>query len=281
MLVSLEAVIPYAFTGHYAIGAFNVTNIETAQAVIEAAEELKAPVIMQTSEKAFDYAGFDVLADVVLNLAKHATVPVVAHLDHGRSTQIAEKCLDKGYTSVMVDLSSHPFAENLAKTKEVVALAHKHKATVEAELGAIAGREDYIEHNLPTKTNPEEAVQFVKESGVTVLAVGIGNAHGITTEAEKLDFSLLKEIEEKTNFPLVLHGASGNSREDIEKAISLGVVKINIDTDLRLAFTTALRTFLRTNPHAYDIRDTLAVGRDAIKNVVKEKIVMFGSVGKA
>ncbi len=281
MLVSLEAVIPSAYTEHYAVGAFNVTNIETAQAVLKAAEELKAPVIMQTTEKALDYAGFDILAGVVLNMAKGASVPVVVHLDHGRSTSVAKRCLEIGYTSVMLDFSHQSFAENLKNTKSIVALAKQHGASVEAELGAIAGREDYIENHLPQKTDPKEAAQFVKETGISVLAVGIGNAHGPTTASEKLDFDLLAQIQHQTQFPLVLHGASGNSKEDIAKAISLGVVKINIDTDLRLAFAGALRGYLRANADVYDIRDILGHAREAMTEVVKQKIIMFGSIGKA
>ncbi len=281
MLVSLDAVVPGAFADHYAIGAFNVTNIETAQAVLSAAEELKAPVIVQTSEKALDYAGFDNLTSVVLNMAKQSTVPVVVHLDHGRSTDIAEKCLERGYSSVMVDFSHSSFAENLAKTKSIVSLAKKHGASVEAELGAVLGREDYIEHKVASKTDPAEAAQFVDEVHLSVLAVGIGNAHGITTKEEKLDFDLLAQIQERTKFPLVLHGASGNSAKDIHKAIENGVVKINIDTDLRLAWSGAVRKYLRSNPDAYDIRDINEAGRMAISMTVKQKIALFGSIGKA
>ncbi len=276
----MDNCIPRAFVERYAVGAFNVTNIETAQAVINAAEELKAPVIMQTSEKALDYAGFETLTSTVIGIAKRSTVPVVVHLDHGRTMTIADACLKAGYTSVMVDFSHLPFAENLSQTREVVQRARVYGASVESEIGTIAGQEDYIHHRLPHKTDPAEAAQFVTESGVTVLAVGIGNAHGPATSQEKLDFDLLAQIEERTHFPLVLHGASGNPRDDIEKAISLGVVKINIDTDLRMSFSTAVRQFMRANPNAYDIRDILHAGRVAMTEVVKEKIVMFGTVGK-
>ncbi len=281
MLVSLSAVVPQAFAGHYALGAFNVTNIETAMGVLSAAEELKSPVIIQTSEKALDYAGFDTLTEVVLGMAKRSSVPVVVHLDHGRTTTIAEACLKAGYTSVMVDFSHLPFEENLARTIDVVRVAKSHGASVESELGTIAGREDYIQHRLPHKTNPVEAEKFIKDSGITVLAVGIGNAHGPVTAQEKLDFDLLAIIAKKTSFPLVLHGASGMKNNELSKAIELGVVKINIDTDLRLAFVSAVRRYLRSNPTSFDIRDVLQAGKVATSDTVKQKIVMFGSVGKA
>lgn len=281
MLVSLDNVIPRAFVERYAIGAFNVTNIETTQAVIAAAEALKSPVIVQTSEKALDYAGFETLTETVLGMAKRATIPVVVNLDHARTTTIADACLKAGYTAVMVDFSHLPFEENLERTKDVVAKARVYNASVESELGTIAGREDYIQHRLPHKTDPTEAERFVQQSGITVLAVGIGNAHGPVTEPEALDFDLLAEIAERTHFPLVLHGASGNSQADIDNAMKHGVVKINIDTDLRVAFSGAVRKFLRANPDAYDIRDILHAGKQATTDVVKQKIVMFGSVGKA
>lgn len=281
MLVSLSEVVPAAFSGHYAIGAFNVTNIETASSVLLAAEALKAPVIMQTSEKALDYAGFETLTEVVLSMAKRSSVPVVVHLDHGRTITIASACLKAGYSSVMVDFSQLPFEENLAGTKSVVVLAKAHGASVESELGTIAGREDYIQHRLPHKTDPNEAVKFIHDSGITVLAVGIGNAHGPITAQEKLDFDLLGQIAKKTAFPLVLHGASGMKADELIKAISHGVVKINIDTDLRQAFVGAVRKYLRSNPASYDIRDVLQAGKSATVDMVKQKIVMFGSIGKA
>lgn len=281
MLVSLDAVVPQAFVGRYAIGAFNVTNIETTQAVLSAAEELKAPVIVQTSEKALDYAGFDALVAAVLIMAKNASVPVVVHLDHGRSVDIAEKCLKAGYTSVMVDLSRLDLAENITQTARVVHLARQTGASVEAELGKVGGREDYIASHVMRKTDPDEALEFIEKTKISVLAVAIGNAHGIQTSQEKLDFALLQSIAEKTEFPLVLHGASGNSSADIQKAIRCGVVKINIDTDLRLAFSSAVRRFLRAHADAYDIRDVIGAGREAISGVVKQKISLFGSIGKA
>lgn len=281
MLVSLSEIVPSAFRQHYAIGAFNVTNIETTQAVILAAEDLKSPVIVQTSEKALDYAGFDNLVSVVLGMAKKSSVPVVAHLDHGRSLDIVKRCLLAGYSSVMLDLSKETFAENLRHTQEIVAMAKKHGASVEAELGGIMGREDYIENKAPKLTDPDEAEEFVKKSGVDALAVGIGNAHGVPTAKEKLHFDLLEKIQQATNFPLVLHGASSSDPADITKAIRLGVVKINIDTDLRLAFTGAMRKYLRVNPDVYDIRDVLNAGREAVLQTVKVKMADFNSIGKA
>lgn len=280
MLVSLSEIVPEAFRKHYAVGAFNVTNIETTQAVIFAAEELKSPVIVQTSEKALDYAGFDNLSAVVLGMAKRSTVPVVVHLDHGRSVEIAKRCLGVGYSSVMLDLSKLSFSDNLERTKNIVTIAKKHGASVEAELGGVMGREDYVNNKSPKLTDVDEAVEFVANSGVSVLAVGIGNAHGVPTANEKLHFDLLEKIQNATHFPLVLHGASSSDPADITKAIKLGVVKINIDTDLRLAFTGAMRKFLHSNPDIYDIREVLEAGRNAVSDVVKSKILNFNSVGK-
>ncbi len=258
-----------------------MTNIETTQAVISAAEELKSPVIVQTSEKALDYAGFDNLVSIVLGMAKKSTVPVVVHLDHGRSVEIAKKCLVAGFTSVMLDLNKLPFADNLRCTQEIVGIANKYGATVEAELGGIMGREDYITNKTPKLTNIDEAIEFVKKSGAIILAVGIGNAHGVPAKNEKLHFDLLEKIQNATNFPLVLHGASSTSPSDISKAIKFGVVKINIDTDLRLAFADRVRKFMRSNPDVYDIRDIIGAGKDGIYATVMKKITNFGSIGKA
>ncbi len=273
--------IPQAYRQHYAVGAFNVTNIETTQAVISAAEELKSPVIVQTSEKALDYAGFDNLVGIVLGMAKKSTVPVVVHLDHGRSVDIAKKCLTAGYSSVMIDLNKLPFADNLSRTIEIVKIAKQYGASVEAELGGIMGREDYVKNSAPRLTDVGEAVQFVQRSGATVLAVGIGNAHGVPMANEKLHFDILEKIQKATNFPLVLHGASSTAASEITKAIRLGVVKINIDTDIRLAFSTALRKFMHANPDIYDTREIIGAGREAIYHVVAKKISIFNSIGKA
>lgn len=279
MIVSLNEVLPKAKMHHYAVGAFNVYNLESAQAVIAAAEDLKSPVIMQTSNKALEYGGHENLAMMLVGMAQRASTPVVVHLDHGKDLNIAKRCLELGFSSVMVDFSKLTFSENIERTNEVVKLANKHQASVEAELGRILGNEDGVAGSSDL-TNPDEAEIFVREVAISALAVGIGNAHGAQPE-KNLNFDLLKTINQKVHIPLVLHGASSIEAGKIAKAISFGVCKINIDTSLRQAFSASVRTFLHANPAVYDPRDIIGVGRNAIKKAVVEHIKMFGSEGGA
>lgn len=283
MLVTGKEVLQKAHEGGYAVGAFNTNNLEITQAIIQAAEEEKSPVIIQTSQSAIKYAGSEEIQAIVKIMAEKASVPIALHLDHGTDWNVVMKCLRDGWTSVMYDGSKYPLDKNIELTKTVVDIAHPMGVSVEAELGKIGGVEDDInvDDRSATMTDPEEASIFVEKTGVDFLAIAIGTAHGIYKGDPKLDFDRLKIIKEKLNMPIVLHGASGISEEDIKKAVSLGVNKINIDTDLRQAFQRAMHKFVSEKPDAYDPRKMLQPTTEAIKEVVKTKIKMFGSNGKA
>ncbi|SHE75885.1 fructose-bisphosphate aldolase, class II [Caldanaerobius fijiensis DSM 17918] len=283
MLVSGKEILQKANEGGYAVGAFNTSNLEITQAIIEAAEEEKAPVIIQVSMSAIKYAGIENIAAIVITAAKNASVPVALHLDHGTDFNVVMQCLRNGWTSIMFDGSKYPFEENVAITKNIVNIAHPMGVSVEAELGKIGGTEDHItvDEREATMTDPDEAVRFVEQTGVDYLAIAIGTAHGVYKGEPKLDFDRLQKIKSLLKMPIVLHGASGVPEESIVKAVKLGVNKINIDTDLRQAFDSAIRSYLNENPNQYDPRKILAAPREAMKKVVAQKIRMFGSSGKA
>ena len=305
-LVSTAEIFKGANKEGYAVGAFNVNNLEMAQAILEAAEEERSPVILQCSENAAKYAGFDFLSGIVKTGAAKATVPVALHLDHGKSVEACIVCIRHGFTSVMIDGSHFPFEENVAITRRVVDIAHAVDVSVEAELGRLGGIEDDVSvaEKDALLTDPQEAKAFIEQSEVDALAVAVGTSHGaykFKGEA-KLDLPRIKEIKELTGAPLVLHGASGVlpeliekankygaklegvrgvPEESIEEAISYGVNKINIDTDIRLAFTSAVREVLYTNPNEFDPRKLIGPARDSIREVVKSKMRLFGSSGRA
>ncbi len=283
MFVTGKYVLDRANKGNYAVGAFNINNMEILQSIIAAAEEKQAPVILQTSEGAIKYAGIEYIAAMVKVAAEKASVPVVLHLDHGTTYDTIMKCIKYGWTSVMIDGSHLPLDENIAATKDIIKVAHACGVSVEAELGRLGGIEDNI--NVDEKdarfTSPDEAVKFVAETGVDSLAIAIGTAHGKYKGVPKLDFERLQTIKALIpDTPIVLHGASGIPEEDIIKSTKLGVNKINIDTDIRLAFTDAIREFVATSD-AFDPRKVMAPAKDAMKKVVMGKIEMFGSTGKA
>lgn len=281
MLVNAKKILEKAQKGKYAIGHFNTNNLETTQAIIEAASEMKAPIFLATSEKAFEYAGFDNLVGLIKIMAQEVKTPIILHLDHGASLAIVEKCIRAGFTSVMMDASKKPFSENIRLTKKVVQLAKAKNVSVESELGALAGREDYVVSLKSVMTDPKKAAEFVKKTGVDSLAVSIGNIHGIPLPYERLDFARLNEIRKNVKIPLVLHGASSTAPAKIRQAIKLGICKINIDTDLRLAFTNTLRKTLAKDKKVYDPRAVLMPSREALKRVVIEKIKLFGNKNKA
>lgn len=283
MFVTGKYVLDKANKGNYAVGAFNINNMEILQSIIAAAEEKQAPVILQTSEGAIKYAGIEYIAAMVKVAAEKASVPVVLHLDHGTTYDTIMKCIKYGWTSVMIDGSHLPLDENIAATKDIIKVAHACGVSVEAELGRLGGIEDNI--NVDEKdarfTSPDEAVKFVAETGVDSLAIAIGTAHGKYKGVPKLDFERLQTIKALIpDTPIVLHGASGIPEEDIIKSTKLGVNKINIDTDIRLAFTDAIREFVATSD-AFDPRKVMAPAKEAMKKVVMGKIEMFGSTGKA
>ncbi len=280
MLVSLTTVLRVAQAQHFAVGAFNTVNLEITEAIIAAAESLRAPVVVQTSEKAIAYAGLKPLAALIIARAKESPVPVVFHLDHGRTHELIYACLEAGYTSVMFDGSHLPLDENLHWTKKFVARAHRRGISVEAELGRVGGVEDDVAAKEGL-TDPAEAAMFTQQTHCDALAIGIGNNHGPPRQNERLRLDRLAQISAVVTQPLVLHGASGTPEAAIKHAIRLGITKINIDTDIRLAFASAERATLKADKKLYDPREILGPAREAITQVVKEKIALFGSAMKA
>ena len=305
MLVTNKDLMVPARKNGYAIGAFNVQNLESMSAIAEAATEEKSPVIMQITPSVIKYAGLAYISNLVKTAALLAPVPVAMHLDHGDSFETAVKCVEAGFSSVMIDGSFLSFEENVAVTKRVVGVAHPRGVSVEAVLGKLAGVEERsVAEKDAILTDPEAAVEFVEKTGVDTLAVAIGTSHGaykFKSEA-KLDLERLKMISEKIGIPLVLHGASSVPQELVEKAnkygaeltgakgipedqylkaIPLGIAKINIDTDLRLAFTATVREVLTNTPKNFDPRKILGPAREAMKEVAKGKMRLFGSAGKA
>jgi len=279
---TLKEVLVAADAGGYAVGAFNANNLEIVQAIVEAAEIERAPVILQASQGALKYAGVAYIAAMVRVAAEAATIPVVLHLDHGTSFAQTMICLRHGFTSVMFDGSKYSLEENIAATRQVVGVAHAMGASVEGELGKIGGTEDdvSVDERDALLTDPLEARRFVAETGVDALAVAIGTAHGPYSGEPRLDFARLEAIDRQTDVPLVLHGASGVPDDSIRKAIAQGVRKINIDTDLRQAFTHGVRQAMLAAPGEYDPRKLLGPAKEAMRAVVREKIRLFGCCGK-
>jgi len=305
MLVTNKDLLSPARKRAYAVGAFNINNLESLLAVADAAVEEKSPVIVAVTPSAIKYAGLAYLAKIVKIAAESAPLPMSLHLDHGENLETVSKCVEAGFTSVMIDGSFLSLEENVALTKRVVDFAHPKGVSVEAELGRLAGvEESTVEEKEAVLTDPDAAKEFVERTGVDALAVAIGTSHGaykFKGEA-KLDFERLRLIKERVDVPLVLHGASsvpewiiekaqkygaeltgakGIPEEHIKKAISLGITKINIDTDLRLTFTATIREFLANNPKEFDPRKILGHAKEAMKEVVKGKMRLFGSPGKA
>ena len=267
---------------HYAIGAFNVENMEMVQAVVAAAEELNAPVIMQTTPSTVKYADVDYFFANVATAAKNAKVPVVMHLDHGNSFDLAMKAYRAGYTSIMIDGSHESFEDNIKVTKSVVDACHSAGVPVEAELGKVGGKEDDLEGGDGNPyTVPSEAVEFVNATGVDSLAVAIGTAHGVYKGIPKLDVDRLSEIREVVSIPLVLHGTSGVPDDAVKECIRRGICKVNYATDLRIAFTKGVRKYLLENPDAIDPKKYNASGREEVKQYAMSKIKVCGSVDKA
>lgn len=283
MLVSGKEIMEHAHENGYAVGAFNVNNMEAVQAIVEAAEELQSPVIIQASQGGLKYAGVNMIAAMVKAAAEEATVPVALHLDHGTEFAKQVQCFRAGWTSLMIDASHYDFQENIARTKQIVEMARQAGVGVEAELGKIGGVEDDIavDEKDATYTNVEEAYAFVHATGVDYLAIAVGTAHGPYKGEPKIDFDRIREIKAKLNIPLVLHGSSGVPEESIARAIDAGINKINIDTDLRQAYHRAVKKFVRENPDVYDPRKINGPGKEAMKEVVKNKMRMFKSVNQA
>jgi len=305
MFATNKELLSAAMAKGYAVGAFNIQNLETSLAVIEASTEERSPVIVAVTPSTIKYAGLEYLAGIVKTAAESVPVPMSLHLDHGKNIETVSKCIDAGFTSVMIDGSHLNFEENIALTKYVARLAHSKGISVEGELGRLAGVEDAtVEEKKAVLTDPEAAKEFVERTGVDALAVAIGASHGAYKfkGEPKLDFERLKAIRKKVKVLLVLHGASsvpsgivekatkwgaelsgakGIPEEHIKEAISLGITKINIDTDLRLAFTGAIREILIGSPKEFDPRKILGPAKNAVKEVIKGKMRLFGSSAKA
>jgi len=283
MLVTGKELLDHAQKNGYGVGAFNINNMEIVQAIVAAAEETNSPVILQASQGGIKYAGIEYIAALGKVAAEKAKVPVALHLDHGTDLSEIVKCLRFGFTSIMVDGSKHPIEENIAMTQKVVEMCHAVGVSVEAELGKIGGTEDNVTVNEreATFTDPDEAVRFVKETGVDSLAVAVGTAHGVYKGEPKLDFDRIKTIAGMVDVPLVLHGSSGVPDESVKKAISLGIHKVNIDTNIREAFAQGVKDFLRDNPDNIDPRKILGPAREAMKQIIIQKMHVFGSAGRA
>lgn len=282
-LVPVEDLLRKAQEGDYAVGAFNCNNMEIVQAIVAAAEKENAPVIMQASQGAIKYAGLDYITTMAKLAAGKAKVPVALHLDHGTSFEQCIQCIRAGFSSVMIDGSKLPLQENIALTRRVLEVARACGVSVEAELGKIGGTEDDISVSERDAlfTDPGEADEFVRKTGVGSLAVAIGTAHGQYKGVPELDFARLEKIIALVKIPIVLHGSSGVPDEAVRKAISLGVCKVNIDTNIREAFVAAARKVLEENPREIDPRKMLGPAREAATEVIRDKIRIFGSSGKA
>ena len=319
-LVTTTEMFKKAYNGGYAIGAFNVNNMEIVQGITEAAKEVNAPLILQVSKGARAYANHTYLTKLVEAAVIETGLPIALHLDHGDSFETCKSCIDGGFTSVMIDASSKPFAENIEITRKVVEYAHDHGVVVEAELGSLAGVEDEVcvSAEDSSYTRPEEVEEFVSKTGCDSLAIAIGTSHGAykfkpeqCTLNEKgvlvpppLRFDILEEVSKRLpGFPIVLHGSSsvpqefvkmvnenggampgavGVPEEQLRKAASMAVCKINIDSDLRLAMTGTIRQFFNENPSKFDPREYLKPARSAIKEMVKHKLInVLGCDGKA
>ena len=283
MLFTGKELLLDAQKNNYAVGAFNVNNMEIIQAIVGAAEETNSPVILQASQGAIKYAGIEYIASLGKLAGLNSKVPVALHLDHGTDFDQVMLCIRHGFTSVMIDGSRFPLEENIAYTKKVVEIAHAVGVSVEAELGKIGGTEDHISvsDRDATFTDPLEAKRFVEETGIDFLAIAVGTAHGVYKGEPKLDYDRIQAIRDIVDVPLVLHGSSGVPYESLKKAITLGVCKINIDTDIRAAFANSVKEFVKDNPEEIDPRKILKPARKAMQEVIKEKMHVFGSVGRA
>ena len=281
-LVTTKQMLLDAQKGNYAVGAFNVENMEMVMAVMEAAEELKSPVIMQTTPSTVKYAGLDFFLANIKAAAERASVPVAMHLDHGSSFELAMQAYRTGYTSIMIDGSHGSFEENIAVSKAVADACTPSGIPVEAELGKVGGKEDDLDGGDDNPyTDPDQAVEFVKRTGITSLAVAIGTAHGVYKGEPKLDLDRLSEIREVVDIPLVLHGTSGVPDETVTECVNRGICKVNYATDLRIAFTKGVSEVFSENPDVIDPKKYNACGKERVKEYVMSKMKVCKSVGKA
>lgn len=281
MLVSSKDLLLKAQKGGYALGAFNVENMEMIQAIVSAAEECRAPVILQTTPSTVKYGGLAFFYANAVAAAKTAKIPVVLHLDHGESFDLAMQAIREGYTSIMIDGSHKGFEENISITRKVVEAARAVQIPVEAELGKVGGKEDETEAEGDTNTDPEEARLFVEKTGIDSLAVAIGTAHGFYKGTPVLDKERLSQIRGLVDIPLVLHGASGLSDQEVIECIERGICKVNFATELRAAFTDGIKAVLKEKPETFDPKALGKIGKENVKKLVQEKILVCGCEDKA
>ncbi|MFB5193794.1 class II fructose-bisphosphate aldolase [Neobacillus sp. KR4-4] len=283
-LVSMKEMLIKAKAEGYAVGQFNLNNLEFTQAILQAAQAENSPVILGVSEGAARYmSGFKTVVKMVEGLMEDLkiTVPVAIHLDHGSSFDKCKEAIDAGFTSVMIDASHHPFEENIEITSKVVDYAHSKGVSVEAELGTVGGQEDDVVADGVIYADPKECEELVKRTGIDCLAPALGSVHGPYKGEPNLGFAEMEEIGNITDLPLVLHGGTGIPLKDIQKSVSLGTAKINVNTENQIASAKAVRETLAAKPEEYDPRKYLGPARDAIKKTVIGKIREFGSAGKA
>ncbi|HGJ5863757.1 MAG TPA: tagatose bisphosphate family class II aldolase [Arsenophonus nasoniae] len=281
-LISTREMLKNAQRGRYAIPAFNVHNLETIQVVVETAANMASPVILAGTPSTFTYAGLEYIVSICTQAASLNKLPLALHLDHHEElTDICHK-VKAGVRSVMIDASHLPFAENIDTVANVVQFCHRYDVSVEAELGRLGGQEDelIVDSKESFHTDPSAAKKYVAQTGIDSLAVAIGSAHGLYHDEPHLDFKRLAEIQRQVDIPLVLHGASGISEEMIRQSISLGICKVNVATDLKIAFADAVKQYLSEHPDANDPRKYITPGKQVMQQVVENKILMCNSAGK-
>lgn len=282
-LVSMKEMLIKANEGKYAVGQYNINNLEWTHAILTAAEEEKSPVILGVSEGAAKYmGGFNTVVKMVegLMIDLKITVPVAIHLDHGSSFEVCKNAIDAGFTSVMIDASHDPFEQNVETTKKVVEYAHAKGVSVEAELGTVGGQEDHVVGSI-IYADPQECKELVERTGIDCLAPALGSVHGPYKGEPKLGFDEMEQIGRETKLPLVLHGGTGIPTEQIQKAIARGTAKINVNTENQISFNKAVREFVANDQKQYDPRKILGPGREAVKATVIGKIREFGTSNKA
>lgn len=281
-ILSTRAMLLDAQKNRYAVPAFNIHNLETLQVVADTAKEMRSPLIIAVTPSTIDYARDEYVVAMVGVAARHTDTPIAIHLDHFEDIQKIKRAIDVGFKSCMIDASKEVFEENIAKVKEVVEYAHKYDATVEAELGKLVGIEDdlVVDEKDGMYTNPDDAVKFVEATGIDSLAVAIGTAHGLYKGEPKLDFDRLEQIRAKVSVPLVLHGASDVPDDLVKKAISLGICKVNVATDLKIPFSDAIKKYFAENPKANDPRKYLTPAKEAMRQVTRHKIEVCGSANR-
>ncbi len=282
-LINLKDLLAHARENKYAVGAFNITNLDLIDTLIDAAVEENSPIIMQIAEVHFRYLNFEEIGPAIINAADKVNIPICVHLDHGQSLQTVMRAIRAGFTSVMYDGSKYPLDENIAKTKEVVKLAHSVGVSVEGEIGAVGGEaigeSAAIAHAAQKDlfTKVEEAARFSKESGIDAVAIAIGNVHGLYKGKPELDFERLNAIGQASKIPLVLHGGSGISDDDFRKAVSLGICKINFYTGISQDAVNRVREYLEQNPGAISYPDMINKAMEAAKETIKDRMRVFGS----